>query len=170
MKACKAVIISLLLLTAASANAAMYTWSTEITGDQERPNPTPSPAVGIGSGTYNDTTNMLDWVITFDPDELLAPETMAHFHQITNLTTRVGPPIINLPLGSPKTGSAMLTDTQETAFFAGLTYINIHSTLYPGGEIRGDITQDAISAVPEPSTVALGATGLLLMYAWRRRS
>jgi hypothetical protein len=44
-------------------------------------------------------------------------------------------------------------------------YINVHSTTFPGGEIRGQIV-----LVPEPSTIALavlGAGGLLLL-AMRR--
>jgi hypothetical protein len=44
---------------------------------------------------------------------------------------------------------------------AGTSYLNIHTTLNPGGEIRGFLT-----AVPEPSSlVLLGALGLVAC-AW----
>jgi hypothetical protein len=48
---------------------------------------------------------------------------------------------------------------------SGSTYVNIHSSAFPGGEIRGQIV-----AVPEPGTMALGALGLLAVVgaAWRR--
>jgi hypothetical protein len=55
----------------------------------------------------------------------------------------------------------------EAAFIAGLTsgrtYLNIHTTAFPGGEIRGFV-------VPEPMTVSLIALGLAAAgFASRRR-
>jgi hypothetical protein len=53
------------------------------------------------------------------------------------------------------------------AFDAGKAYWNIHSTAFPGGEIRGFLVP-----VPEPSVLALaslGACGLGLMIRGRRR-
>jgi len=48
----------------------------------------------------------------------------------------------------------------EAALFAGLasgeTYLNIHTTTFPGGEIRGYLV-----VAPEPSTLALLGIGLL---------
>lgn len=59
------------------------------------------------------------------------------------------------------------TVTQQIADLnAGLWYLNIHNSSFPGGEIRG-----AINVVPEPSTLAilgLGTTGLLLRNRGRR--
>jgi hypothetical protein len=49
---------------------------------------------------------------------------------------------------------------------AGEAYWNIHSTTFPGGEIRGFLV-----AVPEPSSLALlglGAVGLAAR-AWNKR-
>jgi hypothetical protein len=48
---------------------------------------------------------------------------------------------------------------------SGRGYLNIHSTTYPGGEIRG-----FLQAVPEPETYVLFLAGLGLMaLAGRRR-
>jgi hypothetical protein len=47
----------------------------------------------------------------------------------------------------------------QAAFVAGLisgqTYLNIHTSQFPGGEIRGQL-----QAVPEPTTMLLLASGL----------
>jgi hypothetical protein len=49
---------------------------------------------------------------------------------------------------------------------SGLWYINIHSTAFGGGEIRGQIVP-----VPEPSTWMIGSVGLVgLLLGMRRRS
>jgi hypothetical protein len=51
---------------------------------------------------------------------------------------------------------------------AGLAYVNLHTVLYPGGEIRGQLIQVAV--VPEPSTYAmlLSGLGLIGVFVSRR--
>jgi hypothetical protein len=60
------------------------------------------------------------------------------------------------------TDSGGTVATAESALFAGITsgraYLNIHSTVFPGGEIRGFLTQ-----VPEPGTIGLLLSGLLML-------
>jgi CHRD domain-containing protein/PEP-CTERM motif-containing protein len=64
-------------------------------------------------------------------------------------------------------GTAALAEHELfTAILSGRAYLNIHSTLYPGGEIRGFLTP--ASNVPEPGLLLLlGAGGLGFM---RQRS
>jgi hypothetical protein len=77
-----------------------------------------------------------------------------------------GPTIVSLTLDTPGnttgtfSGSGTLTPTQITDMLAGNTYINIADSVFPSGELRGQI-------VPEPGSLALlAATSLLAM---RRR-
>jgi len=61
--------------------------------------------------------------------------------------------------GTPATAEAALTSAIE----AGKAYLNIHTNLYPGGEIRGFLQ------VPEPSILSLAfGAGLPLLLARRR--
>ena len=56
-----------------------------------------------------------------------------------------------------------------TGLEAGEAYFNIHTDVFPGGEIRGNLQ---VAAVPEPSTWAmmiLGFAGVGFM-AYRRKS
>jgi hypothetical protein len=62
-----------------------------------------------------------------------------------------------------------LSGITEAAFIAGLeageAYVNIHNSLFPGGEIRGDLT-----AIPEPSTWMLLGLSFAAVAGLRRRA
>jgi hypothetical protein len=53
-------------------------------------------------------------------------------------------------------GNNTTLTAQLPNILAGLTYLNFHTNQFPGGEIRGQITQ-----VPEPTSLWLLGTGLL---------
>ena len=67
------------------------------------------------------------------------------------------------------TANGGTTAGAETALLAALAadeaYLNIHTTVVPGGEIRGFLT-----LVPEPSTYALVSAGAGFLLLARRRS
>lgn len=62
--------------------------------------------------------------------------------------------------GTATTAYAALT----AGMFAGKSYLNVHSTFAPGGEIRG-----FLQVIPEPSTYALMGAGLLTLGAVARK-
>lgn len=147
---------------AAPAGAASYNLFTFLDGAQSG---TLSPATGAGTLTYDDVSNLLTWNIGFTVDSLLAAETVSHFHGPAAAGVNAGVQI-GLPTGSPKIGNATLSEAQEADLLGELWYINVHTGLHPGGEIRGQIL-----LVPEPATYALMLAGLGLVgwVAARRR-
>ena len=150
-------ILSTLSMTVASA--AVMNWNATLNGAQETP-PNASPATGSGTGTYDTVSMIFSWDVSFSG--LTAPETDAHFHIAPPGVA--GPITIPLPLGSPIMGSQALSAVQEAAFLAGDFYVNIHSSNFPAGEIRGQVLPQA---VPEPSTWALAFTGIAALIGRR---
>ena len=47
------------------------------------------------------------------------------------------------------------------------SYFNIHSSTFGGGEIRGFLQHNVDLQVPEPQSLALTATALLLLFGLR---
>ncbi len=124
----------LAVVAVAPASAAMQ-FEAVLEGGQEVP-PNPSPATGIGTFTLNDAETQLSINITFSG--LVAAESNAHIHGAAapgiNAGVRFG-----LPAGSPKVTVWNIPAADVVSLKAGLLYVNIHSTTYPGGEIRGQI-------------------------------
>jgi hypothetical protein len=159
-----AILVVAVLATGAvsPARAAIIYLEAYLDGLQEVP-PNASPATGYASVQLDTATSKLSWNVAYSG--LLASRTAAHFH--------VGPVGVSGPVtigiagtgGTADTiiGSATLTATQISQVLAHQWYINVHSTLYPGGEIRGQV-------VPEPSSAVLAALGLvgMALLGWRR--
>lgn len=163
-----AVVVGIMLLPS-TASAAIINFAATLSGAQEVP-PNASPATGSAMVTLDTDTNLLSWNITFTAESLLGTTTASHFHGPA--TPGVNAPVIvpiNLTpgFGSPQIGSATISDTHEGFFLDNMTYINIHTTTFPGGEIRGQVLQ-----VPEPAAGFLFASSVLPMLytGWRRRS
>jgi hypothetical protein len=86
----------------------------------------------------------MTYTVTFSG--LSGPLTGTHIHRLSG--TGGGAPAIGLnpPLGATEaTWSGTLTDLTAATIadlLAGLYYLNIHSTEYPDGEIRGTLVLD----------------------------
>jgi len=154
-------------------------------------------SLGTGSGTvnYDNVAHSLQLQVNFSG--LTGTTTASHIHSPT-LTPFTGtasvatttPSFTGFPLGvtsgsfsstldltlasswnpSYVTANGGTTAGAEAAFAsqiaAGRGYWNIHSSFAGGGEINGFIT-----AIPEPSSLALGGLGFvgIAARAWRRR-
>lgn len=149
-----------LMLALAHVSWGQLMFRTTLTGSQEVP-PRETPAFGIGYATLDLETNWFTFDYSFEG--LLAPQVAAHIH--------VAPPGVNgpivypLPHGSPASLEVTITDEDVANLLAGNWYVNVHTTLYPGGEIRGQFVP-----VPEPSTYALGGAALLGLAVMVRRN
>lgn len=109
--------------------------SSVLNGANEIP-ATTTPATGFGVFTINTNNNTVNFHIAFSG--LASAETAAHIHGFA-LQGVNAPVLFTLPLGSPKNGVWNYLESQEADILAGKTYVNIHSTTHPDGEIRGQI-------------------------------
>lgn len=103
------------------------------------------PVQTEGRGTayiaYNKRTKEMSWWIQHL--DLTSAENGAHFH--IGRSGKPGPIEIPLELGTMKNGTQVLSADQEKALFEGNMFVNIHSTSYPAGEIRGQVFPSATS-------------------------
>jgi hypothetical protein len=145
-------------------------FSISLDGLQETP-PNGSPATGSGTAFFDSTASTLTLSVSFSG--LVAPATGAHVHSAPFGVS--GPIIIDYtPLLLPGIGTTAgsfapvalaVAPADVSSLLVGATYLNIHSVVFPGGEIRGQLI-----AVPEPATVGLVGLGILgLGFALRRR-
>jgi CHRD domain/PEP-CTERM motif len=131
----------------------------DLSGKNENP-PNASAGWGTGFASLDESTHWFIFDETFGG--LSAPQTAAHIHTGANGVN--GPVIIPFLLGSPIHVELALTPVMESNLLAGLFYTNVHTTNFPGGEIRGQLVP-----VPEPSTYAMAGAAMLGFVILRRK-
>jgi CHRD domain-containing protein len=149
---------------ASSAQAQKLCFTCSLDAAQEVP-PTPSSGVGVGYLVMDRAANTLTY--TFQISGLTSAETLAHIHGFSGPGVNSGIKH-NLPLGANKTGVWNYLESDEPSIIAGLTYANIHTANFGGGEIRGQILRDDSQALliakiddaQEVPPTGTGATGL----------
>ena len=180
--------LAAVLLVSAAGFADSITFTALLTGPNEFPS-NASPGTGFATVTYDSLTHLLGVDVSFSG--LTAGTTASHIHCCTLPTAGVAttvPTFAGFPLGVTsgtyvKTLDLTLASSFNPAFitanggtvnsaeaalaaglFAGVAYLNIHTTNFPAGEIRGFLTP-----VPEPSTLTLLGSSLVSLWAMRRR-
>lgn len=183
------VLLALISMMAGSAQAATVTYSSSFSGGAEAP-PNGSGGAGSLSLAYDDTANTLQVVLDFSG--LAGTTTAAHIHCcsgpgvnsavavalsgfVTGVTAGTYSSLFDLS-DQNIYSSSFLTASGGTAAAAGMalvdalatgqTYVNIHSSQFPGGEIRAN---PVVMRVPEPGAIALIAIGALALSLTRRR-
>lgn len=178
-----------------TANAQIFVYDAFLSGPDENP-PNGSPGTGFAEVTINLTLNTLRVQVSFSG--LTGTTTASHIHApvtVPNGTAGVAtqtPSFSSFPLGVTSGSMDQTLDMTmasswnpsyitanggtpagaEAAFAQalanGAAYLNIHTSTFGGGEIRGFLLP-----VPEPGTLALlavSAPGLLLVLRRMRRS
>jgi hypothetical protein len=175
------------------ARAADFKYFALLDGPSESP-PNASPATGITDVDYNNVAHTLTVDVTFSgllgtttASHIHAPTvnpflltagvatttptfagfplgvTSGTYHNVLDLTLAgsYNPSFVTANGGTTASAEAALV----AAIAAGKSYLNIHTSVVPGGEIRGFLIP-----VPEPCTLALATIGVAgVGYFARRR-
>ena len=127
-----------------SSNSSTYALSGNASGAQETPSNTTTGTATL-TGTYNASTNALQYNINWTG--LTGAATAMHFHgpaaMGVSANVLVGLEITMNGLSGNAAGTITVNDAFKTALLSGQVYYNIHTALYPAGEIRGQVTATA---------------------------
>lgn len=108
-----------------------------------------SSATGSMSGTYDTSTNLLVYTVTFSG--LTGPATMAHFHYgdakhkgdvaipLTVPSATSGTITGKIPLVMTTASGSTPAASQPDSLLKGHMYVNIHTDNNPAGEIRANL-------------------------------
>ena len=137
-----------------------------MTGGQEVP---PNGSLSAGSGSLTLSSSFLSFSVSTVFAGGSTPTDGALFDSATGgtLVFDLGTPTINSfgpYIFASFSGGVTLTTQEITDLEAGQDYINILSSAFPTGEIRGEVT-----IVPEPSSIALVGLGTGMAWMARRK-
>jgi len=125
--------------------ALIYPFNLNLSGLQEVP-PNSSPATGNIVGTYDDVAKIITFNVSWTG--FVGFTTAAHFHGPAAPGVNAGVIIgfTGFPVGVQNgvyANAFPVTPAQEVMLLGGLVYCNLHSTVFPGGEIRCQMILDA---------------------------
>jgi hypothetical protein len=175
----------------AHANASLFDYEAVLSGPNESP-PNASPATGLAFVNYDNVAHTLQVEVTFSGLTGTTTASHIHAATASPGTGTAGvatttPYFAGFPIGvtsgsysntldltlsssynpSYITANGGTTASAEAALVAAMAadeaYLNIHTSTFPGGEIRGFLV-----LVPEPSTAALLGVGALA-WVWNKK-
>jgi hypothetical protein len=180
-----------------TATAAVLTYETVLSGAAEAPS---NASPGTGNATLTVDTAARTFLLAFSFSNLVGTTTAAHIHGPTATpgTGTAGvmtqtPYFVGFPIGVTSGSYSRQFDLTDTATYnasfvtgqggvagaeatflaalaAGTAYLNIHSTVYGGGEIRGFFAETAPVPLPAGAVLSLSALAILgAAGALRRR-
>ncbi len=162
-----------ILCAGVQAQAASITMNFPLSASQEVP---PGASSGTGSClvVLNDSSGAVSVDCVFSG--LTSAAVAAHIHGLAASDMNAGV-IFGLTATAATsgsiTGNGVLDAGQITGMMDGLTYVNLHSSQNPGGELRGQVT-DSASSIPSLSVSFKTAMVVLLLFVGaitlRRRS
>jgi len=142
------------LLFSAQAHAQTVVYTATLSGSNEAPPVAATGAGGFATVTVNLTTQTIDWVV--DVYNLPSGVTAAHIH-VGGLGV-AGPVVINFTVptnasndfrlsGSARAADVVARQPQGVNTFddvvqalaTGHGYVNVHTQVNPGGEVRGQL-------------------------------
>jgi hypothetical protein len=185
------------LLAAAGAQAHTEIFTATLRGTNENP---VNASTGIGGAVVTLDLDLATLHVAASFADLTGTTTASHIHCCSTAPTNAGvatqtPTFAGFPLGVTSGIYEMTFDMTQASSYnpafivangntvggafnalvagmeAGRSYLNIHTTTFGGGEIRGFL-QPVVAAVPEPGTYAMLLAGLAVVggVARRRRS
>jgi CHRD domain/PEP-CTERM motif len=178
-------------IAASAARAGIITYDAFLSGPAESP-PNASPGTGFADVDFDTTANTMRVRVTFSGLAGTTTASHIHSATAVPGTGTAGvatttPTFAGFPLGvtsgaydntldmtlassynpSYVTANGGTPASAEAALLsslnAGTAYLNIHTNVFPGGEIRG-----FLNTVPEPSTWTLSAVGALGIIVFGR--
>jgi CHRD domain-containing protein len=151
---CGAAVAAALLISATPSSAQVVTLTATLNGGEE----TPALLTGaVGIATVSVDPQAEELAVTLSLFNLPTGTSAGHIHIAPKGIA--GPVVINFPIPTGRTGDLPLSFRVSTAAFvarpeigintladaiqsivAGNSYVNIHTSQYPAGEIRGQLT------------------------------
>jgi hypothetical protein len=132
---------------------------TATLSDEDQSIPTYSPGKGFAEIRLERATLKITWNVTYEG--LTSPAVVAGLYGPENVGANAGQ-FVDLGvngLRSPLRGSKVLSDGEFQYLITGRVYVNIHTTKYREGELRGQLRRQRSKAAPADAPKAAAPKG-----------